>query len=148
MVETIFSPSSQNSLKFLLTFGIVHHVLLHHLDFYLDHATLFSTQVLGGIHENFISTSYCAVYIYVRASFFGWLVSTFDWFKSFCLIEFIMDLHLYNIVCHDTTPHDTTLLDIIDTNDLSKLLHALKLVEIKQRNVVVKPQNCDVNVAN
>jgi hypothetical protein len=59
-----------------------------------------------------------------------------------------MDLHLYNIVRHDTTPHDTTLLDIIDTNDLSKLLHALKLVEIKQRNVVVKPQNCDVNIAN
>jgi hypothetical protein len=29
-----------SSLKFLSTFGIVHHVLLQHLDFYLNHATL------------------------------------------------------------------------------------------------------------
>jgi hypothetical protein len=41
MVDTIFSASNQSSLKFLLTFGIVHHVLLQHLDFYSDHATLF-----------------------------------------------------------------------------------------------------------
>jgi hypothetical protein len=59
-----------------------------------------------------------------------------------------MDLHLYNIVSHDTTCHNTTLLDIIDTSDLSKLLHAPKLVEIKQRSIVVKLQNCDVNVGN
>jgi len=34
----------------------------------------------GGIHENFISTSSCALYIYMRASFFGWLVFIFAWF--------------------------------------------------------------------
>jgi hypothetical protein len=45
MVDTIYSTSSQNSFKFPLAFGIVHHVLLQHLDFYLDHATLFSAQV-------------------------------------------------------------------------------------------------------
>jgi hypothetical protein len=37
----------------------------------------------GGIHENFISTSSCALYIYVRPSLFGWLVSTFHCFSLF-----------------------------------------------------------------
>ncbi len=45
MVDTIYSVSSWNSLKFPPAFGIVHHVFLQHLDFYLDHATLFPTQV-------------------------------------------------------------------------------------------------------
>jgi hypothetical protein len=80
MVDTIYFASSQSSLKFSLTFGIVHHVFLQHLDFYLDHGTLFSVQVLGGIHENYILASYCALNIYVHAFLFGWLVSTFDWF--------------------------------------------------------------------
>jgi hypothetical protein len=71
MVDTISSASSQSSLKFMLAFGTVHHVLLQHLDFYSDHATLFSAQVWGGIHENFISASSCALYIYVCASCFG-----------------------------------------------------------------------------
>jgi hypothetical protein len=48
MVDTIYSASSQSSLKFPPTFGIVHHVLLQHLDFYSNHATLFSAQVWGG----------------------------------------------------------------------------------------------------
>jgi hypothetical protein len=60
MVDTMFSASNQSSLKFLSAFGIVHHVLLQHFDFYSDHATLFPAQVWWGIHENFISTSYCA----------------------------------------------------------------------------------------
>jgi hypothetical protein len=42
MMDTIYSASSRSSLKFLLTFGIVHLLLLHHLDFYSDHATLFT----------------------------------------------------------------------------------------------------------
>jgi hypothetical protein len=42
MVDTIYSASSQSSFKFPLAFGIVHHVLLKHLDLYPDHATLFS----------------------------------------------------------------------------------------------------------
>jgi hypothetical protein len=45
MVDTISSASSRSSLKFLLAFGIVHHVLLQHRDFYLDHATFFPAQV-------------------------------------------------------------------------------------------------------
>jgi hypothetical protein len=66
MVDTIFSASNQSSLKFLLAFGTVHHVFLQHLDSYSDHATLFPAQVWGGgMHENFISTSSCALYIYV-----------------------------------------------------------------------------------
>jgi len=66
MVDTISFASSRNSLKFMLTIGIVHHVILQHLDFYSDHATFFSAQVWGGgIHDNFISASYCALYICV-----------------------------------------------------------------------------------
>jgi len=57
MVDTISSASSQSSLKFPLTIGTIHHVLLQHLDSYSDHATLFPAQVWGGIHENFISAS-------------------------------------------------------------------------------------------
>jgi hypothetical protein len=71
MVDTISSALSRSSLKFLLTFGIVHHVLLQHLEFYLDHATLFPVQVWGGIHENFILASSYALYNYVRAYLFG-----------------------------------------------------------------------------
>jgi hypothetical protein len=71
MVDTIYSASSQNSLKFSLTFGTIHYVFLQHLDFYLDHATLILAQVGGGIHENFILASSCALYIYVHASLFG-----------------------------------------------------------------------------
>jgi hypothetical protein len=71
MVDSIFSASSWSSIKFTATFGTVHHVLLQHLDFYLDHATFFLIQVWGGIHENFISTSSHALYICVCASFFG-----------------------------------------------------------------------------
>jgi hypothetical protein len=71
MLDTISSYSSRSSLKFLPTFGIIHHVLLQHLDFYSNYATFFSTQVWGGIHENFILTSSYGLYIYVRASIFG-----------------------------------------------------------------------------
>jgi len=46
MVDTIYFASRQNSFKFLLAFGIVHHVLLQHLEFYLDHATFSSCSDL------------------------------------------------------------------------------------------------------
>jgi hypothetical protein len=45
MVDAIYFASSRSSFKFLLAFGIVHHVLMQHLDFYSDHATFFSAQV-------------------------------------------------------------------------------------------------------
>jgi len=48
--------------------------------FLLKPCHTFPSSGLGGIHENFISTSSCALYIYVRAYLFNWLVSTFDWF--------------------------------------------------------------------
>jgi hypothetical protein len=72
MVDTISSTSSRSSLKFLSTFGIVHHVLLQHLDFLLKPCHVFPWSGLGGgIHDNFSSASSCALYIYVHASFFG-----------------------------------------------------------------------------
>jgi hypothetical protein len=54
MVDTIYSASSQSSLKFPSAFGIIHHVLLQHLDFYLNHPTFFPAQVWGrgGTHED------------------------------------------------------------------------------------------------
>jgi len=79
MVETISSASSRSSFKFPPTFGTIHHVLLQHLDFYSDHATL-SWLRFERIDENFILTSSCALYIYVCAFLFGGLVSAFDWF--------------------------------------------------------------------
>jgi hypothetical protein len=69
-IITIFFASNQSSLKFLPAFGIVHHVLLQHLDFYSSHTTLFLVQVWGGIHENFISASSCALYIYMCVHLF------------------------------------------------------------------------------
>jgi hypothetical protein len=63
MVDTIYFASIWNSFKFPSGFGTVHHVFLQHLDFYSDHATLFPTQVWGGIHEIFILASFCALYI-------------------------------------------------------------------------------------
>jgi len=77
MVDTISSTSSQSSLKFPPTTGIVHHVLLQHLDSYSDHATFFPAQVWGGIHENFISASSCALYINVCACISFWLISLY-----------------------------------------------------------------------
>jgi hypothetical protein len=71
MVDTIYSTSNQSSFKFPPTFGTVHHVFLQHLDFYSNYATLFLAQVWVGIHENFISASFCALYIYACAYFFG-----------------------------------------------------------------------------
>jgi hypothetical protein len=85
MVDTIFSASNQSSLKFLSAFGTVHHVLLQHLDFYSDHATLFPTQVWGGIHENFILASSCALYICVCVCVHLFLVEYFLPLTSFSL---------------------------------------------------------------
>jgi hypothetical protein len=71
MVDTISYASSRSSLKFSPPFGTIHHVLLQHFDFYLDHAMIFIAQVWGAIHEIFISASSCALYINVHASIFG-----------------------------------------------------------------------------
>jgi len=72
MVDTISSTSSWSSHKFSPAIGIVHHVLLQHLDSYSDHATLFPAQVWGGYTR--ISSQppfvHC-IYICVRASLFG-----------------------------------------------------------------------------
>jgi len=79
MVDTIFSTSSRNSFKFPSAFGTVHHVLLQHRDFYSYHATLFLAQIWGGIYENFIPASSCALYIYICACIFFWLNSFYFW---------------------------------------------------------------------
>ncbi len=51
--------------------------------FLLEPCHAFPGSGLGGIHENFLLVSSCALYVYVCASLFGWLVSTFDRFLSF-----------------------------------------------------------------
>ncbi len=83
MVDTIFSTSSRNSFKFLQAIGTVHHVLLQHLDSYSNHAMFFPAQVGGGIHENFILASSCALHIYIYmcvcvcACISFWLISLY-----------------------------------------------------------------------
>ncbi len=67
MVDTIYFASSRSSFKFPPAFGTIHHVFLQHLDFYTDHATFSQLRFGGGIHENFISASSCALYIYICA---------------------------------------------------------------------------------
>ncbi len=107
MVDTIYFTSSQSSFNFSLAFGIVHHVFLHHFNFYLDHATLFPAQVWGWIHENFISASSCALYIYLCMHLF--LLDQFlplNGFSLFYLIKFIMDLHPYDTIRHNTIRHN------------------------------------------
>ncbi len=65
MVDTISSASSRSSLKFPPVIGTIHHVLLQHLDSYLDHAMLFPTQVQGGDTREFHLSLTYALYIYL-----------------------------------------------------------------------------------
>ncbi len=65
MVDTIYSTSSRSSLKFPPTFCIVHHVLLQHLISTQTMPHFYQLRSRGGIHENFISTSSYALYIYM-----------------------------------------------------------------------------------
>ncbi len=101
MVDTIYSTSSWSSLKFPLAFGIVHHVFLQHLDFYSNHATLFSARVLGGYMR--ISSQLPLVHcIYVCVHLF--LVDQFLPFISFSLCVQQNLLWIYT----PTTPNVTT----------------------------------------
>jgi hypothetical protein len=77
MVDTIYSTSSRNLLKFLSTFGTVHHVLLQHLDFYSDHAMFFLAHVWGDTWKFHLSPLLCIVYICVCIYF--WLISFYLW---------------------------------------------------------------------
>ncbi len=113
MVDTTSSASSQSSLKFLLAIGTVHHALLQHLDFYSDHATLFSAQVWGGIHENFISIFLVqCIYMCVCMHFF--LVDQLIPLTGFSLFVQQNLLRIYILTTpyvttpHVTTPHVTT----------------------------------------
>jgi len=83
MVDTIYSTSSWSSFKFPPAFGSVHHVLLQHLDFYSDHATLSRFKSGEGIHENFISTSFCGI----CACISFWLISFYLWLVLFFLFS-------------------------------------------------------------
>jgi len=106
MVDTIFSTSSRNSLKFLQVIGTVHHVLLQHLDSYSNHAMLFLVQVWGGIHENFILASSCALYIYICACIFFWLISLYLWLTLVFLFSRIY--YGFTPLRHCTSQHYTS----------------------------------------
>ncbi len=106
MVDTIYFASSRSSFQFHSTIGTVHHVFLQHLDFYLDHATLFLIQVLGGgIHEIFILASSCALYIYIYMCMYLFLVDQFLPLIDFSLFVQQSLLWIYTL----TTPNMTTL---------------------------------------
>jgi hypothetical protein len=94
MVDTIYYASSQSSFKFPPTFGTIHHVLLQHLDFYLNHATFFPAQVLGGdIWKFHLNLLLCIVYICACISF--WLISFYLW---------LVLVFLFNRVYYRFTP--------------------------------------------
>ncbi len=93
MVDTIYFAPSWSSFKFPSAFGTFHHVFLQHLDFYSNHAMFFPVQVLGGIHENFISTSFCALYICACISF--WLINFYLW---------LVLVFLFNRIYYEFTP--------------------------------------------
>jgi hypothetical protein len=76
MVDTISFTSSQSSFKFSLAIGIVHHVILKHLDSYSDHAMLFPAQVRGGyMRISFQPPLAHCIYICACISF--WLISLY-----------------------------------------------------------------------
>jgi hypothetical protein len=95
MVDTIYFASSRSRLKFPLTFGIVHHVLQHHLDFYSNHATFFSVQVCegGGTWEFHLNLLFYIVYI--CACIFFWSISFYLW---------LVLVFLFNRVYYGFTP--------------------------------------------
>jgi hypothetical protein len=105
MVDTISSAWSRSSLKFSPTIGIIHHVFLQHLDSYSYHATLFPAQVWGGINENFISTSFCALYIYVCVHSF-WLISLYLWLALIFLFSRVY--YGFTPLRHHTSWHYTS----------------------------------------
>ncbi len=116
MVDTISFASSWSSFKFPLAIGIIHDVLLQHFDSYLDHAMLFPAQVWGGIHENFISTSSCALYIYVCVHLF--LVDQFIPLIDFSL--FVSKVYYINTL---TTLYITTLHVMTAVMPVHALIH-------------------------
>ncbi len=102
MLDTISSTSSRSSLKFPSTFGTVHHVLLQHLEFYSDHATLFPAQVWGGyIRISFQPPLVHCIYICVHL----FLVEQFLPLASFSLFVQQSLLWIYTF----TTSYVTTL---------------------------------------
>jgi hypothetical protein len=48
MVNTMYSASNRSFFKFLHAFDTIHHVSLHHLDFYSDHGTFSQLKFWGG----------------------------------------------------------------------------------------------------
>jgi len=82
MVDIIYFASSRSSFKIPSTFGTVHHVLLHHLHLYSDHAMFFLLRLGGDIWKFHFSLLLCIVYICV--CIFFWLINFylrfFDWF--------------------------------------------------------------------
>jgi hypothetical protein len=98
------------SLKFPSAISTVHHVLTQHLDSYSDHATLFPAQVWGGIRENFILASSCALYICVCvcvcACMYFWLISLYLWFALVFLFSRVY--YGFTPLRHHTSRHYTS----------------------------------------
>jgi hypothetical protein len=87
-----------------LAFGIVHHVLLQHLDFYSNHATLFSIRVWGDTWEFHLNLLLWIVYICACISF--WLISFYFWL----VLVFLFSRVYYGFtpLWHRTSRHYTS----------------------------------------
>jgi hypothetical protein len=105
MVDTIYSASSRSSFKFVLAFGIVHHVLLQHLDFYSNHAMFFPAQIWVRDTWKFrLSFLLCIVYICACISF--WLISFYLWLVLVFLFSKIY--YGFTPLWHQTSRHYTS----------------------------------------
>jgi hypothetical protein len=105
MVNTIYSASSRNLLKFSLTFGTIHHVLIYHLEFYSNHATFFPAQVWGGYTWEFpLNLLLYIVYICVCISF--WFINFYLWL----VLVFLFSKVYYGFtpLRHETSWHYTS----------------------------------------
>jgi hypothetical protein len=76
MVNVIYSASSWSSLKFMLAFANVHHVLLQHFDFLLRPCHAFPGSGLGGYMKILFQPSLVHyIYIYMCVCIFFWLIN-------------------------------------------------------------------------
>ncbi len=121
IMDTIYSTSSQSSLKFPPTFGIVHHVLLQHLDFYLT-MPRFSRLKFGGGYMRISSQPPLVHCIYMCMHLF--LVDQFLPLTSFSLFVYQSLLWIYTLITpYVTTLHVTTLqLEIVSNQVNAPLL--------------------------
>ncbi len=94
IMDTIYSASSQSSFKFPLAFGIVHHVFLQHLDFYLTMPCFSQLKFWG---------------VYMRISSWPPLVHCIHMCMHFFLVDQFLPLTGFSLFVQQNLPRIYTL---------------------------------------